>query len=265
MTPASSSAGDSLRPIADVAAREFGFAPEVILRPACIARLEARLDELGINPVEYAQRLRFHPEARAEKGRLFEILANHETYFGREVAQLRALVRAGVRGAAPRALSAGCSTGEEAFTLASLLLEAGAPGASVLGWDASEPCITRAREARFASTGWRTPVATALPGIREAIDGWTIDPALRQMVSFAVRNLISPASAVDGTFDLIVCRNVLLYLGPAAVEQVLTHLAAVLSRDGLLCVGHAESILLRHPALEPRFIDEHLFFGRRAR
>ncbi|MFO7156269.1 MAG: protein-glutamate O-methyltransferase CheR [Pseudomonadota bacterium] len=185
-----------------------------------------------------------------------ELVPNRETSFFRDVEQLNAFVQAlHVRqetftGEPLRVLSAGCSTGEETYSLAMLLLDNlhlfwGRP-IEVCGIDISEKALDRAR------SGLYSPAAITKAGagpddwqnryFRLTRDGYLARPLLRACVSFRRANLVDPDSLAQlGEFDAVVCRNVLIYFDPPVLEQTVGRLMERLRPGGILLLGHPET------------------------
>jgi len=210
-------------------------------------------------PEELARRLAAGGEAaRVAADALAPSLTINETHFFRNLPQLDAL-----RGhVLPRLLSeraerrslsvwsAACSSGEEPYTVAILLdqLLSGRESwaLDILGTDLDRDVLARARAGRYRKWSFRgVPDAvrerwfTAEPGGKE----WQIEPSLATRVRFAQNNLIEnapPRSVSGGKFDLILCRNVLIYFDDETVGRVLERLHQALSPGGWLVVGHAE-------------------------
>ncbi|MFY0579261.1 CheR family methyltransferase [Cystobacter fuscus] len=167
-----------------------------------------------------------------------------------------------------RLWSAGCATGEEVATLLVMLAEVGAdPASTVLGTDMSETAIARARELCFSSEQLqRVP-----PGVR---DRWFVPLGsgrhalvghLKERASFLVHNLMEPSypSTVEGRgFDIIVCRNVLIYFTPESFTQVVASLAERLAPEGLLVLSSAEPLLSAPPSLRTLRYADAFFYGR---
>lgn len=176
-----------------------------------------------------------------------------ETYFFREPAQL-AFIRRTVlpelgarrdrRGV--RVWSAGCASGEEAFSLAILLHEAGlAPDAEVLGTDISRPRIAAARRARYAPWSLRgVPDEVVSRYFRRRDGRYELAPAIRSMASFEYHNLpdgtTAPSLSGGRGADLILCRNVLIYFDRDAVTSAAHRLLATLDDDGWLFLGASD-------------------------
>ncbi|MBL0215854.1 MAG: protein-glutamate O-methyltransferase CheR [Myxococcales bacterium] len=200
----------------------------------------------------YYDRLRNDDAEGAELRELIEALVIHETYFFREMAPLLELVDgtlAGIvqSGRRARVLSAGCSTGEEPLTLAMLLDERELlDGVELVACDVSTKAIARARSGKFGRRALRDDHSRPLASryLTTSYDGATIDPRLHAAVRFEVVNIIDPvALATLGTFDAILCRNVLIYFADDRVLRVVNLLANSLHTSGLLVVGVAESLL----------------------
>lgn len=157
--------------------------------------------------------------------------------------------RARERGAAPlRIWSAGCAHGEEAYTLAMLLAEAGAAG-TVVATDLDPGALTAACAAEYAPAALvELPAELAARYLEPqgpAGGRLRVTEPVRQRVRFALHDLSAGASPpAGGPFDLIACRNVLIYLRPAMQEQVLRMLRSALDPGGLLLLGEAEWVPL---------------------
>ncbi len=200
---------------------------------------------------------------------LLDELTVNETYFMRHTDELadipwRRLLdgarRAGASGV--RVWSAACATGEEAYSLAVLGLEALpeelAP-LTVLGSDLSVAALRHARAGHYGVRSTRS----LEPGVRqrhfEADDaGLSVAPAVRGLVRFLQHNLVAdplPPTG-EGPFELVVCRNVLIYFRPETARSVVARLRGALAPDGLLIVGAADRLALsplhdRRPPVPP--------------
>lgn len=184
-----------------------------------------------------------------------DALLNNETYFFRDLASFRqvesrALTRLAAARAATRRLrvwSAGCSTGQEAYTLAMLFAEAPAQWAGwridIVATDLSRAAIARARYGEYSQLEIQRglPVGLMLRYFTSDGDMWRIDPALARMVRFHVHNLVDRPPG--GPFDLILCRNVLFYLTPDVRRLVYGRLASAIAPDGGLMLGAGETVL----------------------
>ncbi|MDE2506925.1 MAG: methyltransferase domain-containing protein [Planctomycetota bacterium] len=232
--------------VENLLARTIGIDPERIGR-ARIAR--AATDEaarLGaVDLADYAARL---VRARPLLDRLIERVVVHESWFFRDegpFATLRAWAEAHRRDPDRlRILSAPCADGEEPYSIAITLLEAGVDPArfEVVGLELSDPALARARRARFESGSMRglDPAIVARWFDRE-LDAFSLKPAVRAHVRFERGNLIEPDCLRDEPrFDVIFCRNLLIYLHDDARRRAVAQLDRLLKPDGLLFVGHAD-------------------------
>jgi chemotaxis protein methyltransferase CheR len=247
---------DTFSRLVDICASRGGVVIEKSARARIEARLEPRLRALGLTSFEdYVARL----QGRAHDDELLVALAAvtiHETYLYREPKQLDALRREIVPMLSTRGpthvpflvWSAGCSTGEEAWSIAMILDEARSlrrRSYRVVGTDLSAACIEEARAGRYGHRSLRGEVPSTLRarGMR-SIDEATIEMSerLRPHVTFDVENLLQATPAPE-SFDVIVCRNVLIYLTRAAREHVIATFHAALRPGGVLLLGHSESLL----------------------
>lgn len=172
-----------------------------------------------------------------------------ETYFFRHPEQLAALsglLDEAAPGGRPLTIwSAGCASGEEPYGLAMLLLEAGRGGVAdrILATDVSARALEAARAARYG--GWslrRTDAALRSRWFREAGPRLTVAPQVRERVSFSRHNLVLEPPPGAG-FDVVVCRNVLIYFSPATAAQVLARLVEAVRPGGYLLLGPVEEPL----------------------
>jgi chemotaxis protein methyltransferase CheR len=176
-----------------------------------------------------------------------------ETYFFREPEQIAFIRRTvlpefgaghGRRGV--RVWSAGCASGEEAYSLAILLHEAGmAPDAEILGTDISRARITAARRARYAPWSLRgVPDEVVSRYFRRRDGRYELAPAIRSMASFKYQNLAdgtsTPSFSDARGADLILCRNVLIYFDREAVTRAAHRLLSALDDDGWLFLGASD-------------------------
>jgi chemotaxis protein methyltransferase CheR len=223
-------------------------------------RLGARLEALGLASfIEYFHYLSYDLDGPAELEECVERITTHETYFFREQFQLDAfrreiipqLLRQGPampsRRRGPSVWSAGCSTGEEAYTIAMLLAEAApeSPGL-VIGSDISRKVLASAQQGTYGPASFRTTSDAARdrlflpagPGL------WRVPPSIRRMCSFVHLNLMDVGRfATLGRLDVIFCRNVLMYLSAPARHRIVEAFYDALVPGGYLLLGHSESLL----------------------
>jgi chemotaxis protein methyltransferase CheR len=187
---------------------------------------------------------------------LAERLTVGETYFFRNRHDLDAFAaavlpermraREGVRRL--RILSAGCSSGEEPWTLAMLTREVPALAAwdvSILGVDVNPAAIARARAGTYGTWSLRqTDEAARARFFRRDRRGFHVADELRPLVSFEERNLVDqdPRLWVPGAFDVVFCRNVTMYFAPDVTRLIVARIARSLAPGGYLFLGHAETL-----------------------
>ena len=217
-------------------------------------RLVKRLRALGLD--DFGEYLRIvQTDPGAERMAFVNALTTNLTAFFREPHHFELLAQRARLHAADRPLrawSCACSTGEEPWSMAITLSDAGVR-AQVLASDIDTDALARA-EAGVYPAERAEPLAPAqlrkhfLRGTGDN-EGWiSVRPELRATVSFRQVNLQSTRWPPLEPFDAIFCRNVAIYFDRAAQMALLARLGAVLRPGGLLCVGHAESFPAAHPA-----------------
>ncbi|NVJ24603.1 MULTISPECIES: CheR family methyltransferase [Myxococcus] len=173
-----------------------------------------------------------------------------ETYFFRQPEHFRYLSHEGVPAAlrrgslALRGWSAGCATGEEAYSLAAALHASVPHGfpVEVLGTDLHEASLETARRATYGTWSRRESAPRLFPLYLDGVDRQVVIlPVIRRITSFAQSNLLAPLSDRFGRFDFIFCRNVLTYFSVAAREAAIALLARALNPGGLLFLGAVEA------------------------
>ena len=191
-----------------------------------------------------------------------DALLNQESSFFRDAAVLDLVARAlaAMRVDHPerrlRIWSAGCSFGQEPLSLAMLFAEqpalAGAAMPEIIATDVSEAALARARSGRYS----QFEIQRGLP-IRRMVewfdtDGtdWIAKPELVRRIAFRRMNLVAGALP-SGRFDVVLCRNVLLYLTPEDRRQILDRFATILQPGGVLVLGAGETTIGQTEAFQP--------------
>ena len=215
-------------------------------RPVLARRAALRVSASGASSTEeYLSRLR---DDLAEPWRLLERLTIKVSRFFRDPAAFELLRACGVpelrarRGAGElRAWSAGCAHGQEAYGLAMLLAGSGGPW-SVLATDVDRSALTRARAGRYPRAEVEhVPGDLALEHFAPCgADDVRVAPALARGVRFTAHDLAGPAAPPGGPFDLVACRNVLIYFLPSSQAAVLGYLVDRITPGGWLLLGEAE-------------------------
>ncbi len=143
---------------------------------------------------------------------------------------------------------AAASTGQEPYSIAMLLKEnerlLGGRRVEIIGTDLSSEVLARCEEGIYNQFEVQRglPVHYLLRYFKQVGDNWQIAPEIRAMVRFSRLNLLQPFSHL-GTFDIVFCRNVLIYFDTATKSDVLARIAGVTARDGYLLLGGAETVL----------------------
>lgn len=210
--------------------------------------------ELGVSDLEsLAKRLVLQDEKLG--ARITDALLNNETSFFRDMKMFQLLgdgplsTLAKSKPATQKKLSfwsAGCSTGQEAYTLAMILRDQGAEWEGwtfdILATDISASAVARGRAGRYSQFEIQRglPVRIMLSWFEQQKDDWVIDPKIRRSVRYATHNLLLPP---PGHFDVILCRNVLMYFLAESRARIFNHLADALNPGGILMLGAGETVI----------------------
>jgi chemotaxis protein methyltransferase CheR len=217
--------------------------------------LQRRLREKGWGSDTYLRALEYQP-TDTELAALARELTIGETYFFRNNEQFRALAEAvlpeRMRKQATvqtlRLLSAGCSSGEEAYSMAIVARETVVNPSwtiSIRAVDLNPAALERARCARYSPWALRgTSIEMRTKWFRDDGRDVVLDNSLRSMVSFEQANLASDDCDLwqVATYDAIFCRNVLMYFEPQQIRAVVARIAQSLAPGGYLFLGHAETL-----------------------
>ncbi|WP_428374907.1 CheR family methyltransferase [Lichenicoccus sp.] len=209
---------------------------------------------------------------RALQDEVVEALTTNETLFFRDSrpfdhvrdVAIPRLLAGRPAGASLRVWSAAAATGQEAYSLAMLFSEMGpklgACMVQILGTDIARIPLARAREGLYSQFEVQRglPARMLVKYFRKEDEGWRLIKPIRDMVEFREWNLLSDASTL-GRFDIIFCRNVLIYFDPPTKARVLEMLASRLGPGGLLFLGAAESVTGLTSAVRP-VAGEHFVF-----
>ena len=222
-------------------------------------RLARRLSTLSLNNFrEYYHFMKYDRNKDQELMDIMDVLTTNETYFFRESFQLAAftdeiipeLIRVkSARGKrALRIWSAGCSTGEEPYTIAMLLRDMPA----LLGWkieiigtDISQRVLQHARRGVYTKSSFRATEESYIKRFFYEYDsGLKVTDDIREMVTISHLNLFDKTRMILlGKMDLIFCRNVIIYFDLAAKKRVVEELHRSLNDGGFLLLGHSESLM----------------------
>lgn len=235
--------------------------------------LQLRLQQLNLrSSQEFAERLKDPSVLRDELGAAAQTLTIGETYFYRYPEQFHAMSEVALPACWQerpllQILSAGCSTGEEAYTLALLALQhpMAQKGfrAEVLGVDVNPDVLAKARQGRYNAWSFRQDARlTQSPHVSSDGKGYSVSAEVRSGVRFSQANLNSRTDPLwkSMSFDIIFCRNVLIYFDATDIADVLQRLRALLRPGGYLFLGHAESMRGASPEMALHHTHECFYY-----
>ncbi len=216
-------------------------------------RLRPRVESLRL-PGFWEYYLHLRADANGERQRLAELITNNESFFFRETRQLDSFLAEAVPELKPahgaiRVLCAGCSSGEEPYTLGILAREQGGGGGrslSVDAFDVDQRCIAAARRAEYGPGSLRLLSPEQVERYFEPLGGdrWSLREPCRAGVRFDWGNIVDLATFAAGVlYDAVFCRNVLIYFSPQGMLRAVRHFAEVLRPGGLLFLGATESVI----------------------
>jgi chemotaxis protein methyltransferase CheR len=185
-----------------------------------------------------------------------EAMTTNESFFFRDDKPFRhfraqalpKLVTARAPGSTLRVWSAAASSGQEAYSLAMIVAESrallGDRRVEILGTDIAREQLARARDGLYTQFEVQRglPVQMLMKYFRKDADGWRLNEAIRAMAQFREFNLLADLRTL-GTFDVVFCRNVLIYFDPPTKARVLGAIARQMAPDGLLYLGGAETVM----------------------
>jgi chemotaxis protein methyltransferase CheR len=222
-------------------------------------RLSHRLVDLTLlSFYDYYHYLKYNRHKEQELIDIMDVLTTNETYFFRESFQLKAFAeeivpelikRKAARGnRSLRIWSAGCSTGEEPYTIAMLLStipELVGWNIDIIGTDISQKVLHQARRAVYGKASFRATEEHDLHRFfQQQDDGYKVKDSIRELVTISHLNLFDTHRlTMLGTVDLIFCRNVIIYFDQAAKKRVIESFHSALYDGGFLLLGHSESLM----------------------
>jgi chemotaxis protein methyltransferase CheR len=244
-------------------------------------RLNRRLQQHQLkNFEEYYHYLRYDRRRADELAVLVDNLTTNETYFFREPAQLKAftdeiLPELREKNSGRRSLriwSAGCSTGEEPYTIAILLLESGDWWrdwqVEILGSDINQRVLHTARKGVYKKGSHRATPPEMLRRyfLEEGKADYRIIDRVRELVSFSYVNLLDPfKTSLIRDMDVIFCRNVIIYFDREAKKKVIASFYDKLREGGYLLLGHSESLINISNAFALRPLKNDMVYQRPVR
>ncbi len=224
---------------------------------------------------EYYHLLRYNRVRDQELSDIMDILTTNETYFFREAFQLKAFTDeimpeliAGKEKKGERTLriwSAGCSSGEEPYTIAMLLLELGCCRGwrvEIIGTDISHRVLQLARRGVYGKSSFRvTDEAYIRKYFREEDGNLKVVDAVKELVTVSHLNLFDQNRlALLGRMDVIFCRNVIIYFDQPAKNKVVETFYRMLRESGFLLLGHSESLMNISTAFTLRHLKNDMVY-----
>jgi chemotaxis protein methyltransferase CheR len=227
----------------------YGVADKPLLEP----KIAGRVLELGFDSaLDYYYYLRYDDSTGAELNALADTLVVNETFFFREHDQIHAvlssfalpIIESGLR---PRIWCAACSTGEEPLTVAMWFADRGLlENVELVASDISDVALGVARAGRYRPRSLRQVPREIDPArwLETERGSLIAHPKLRAAIQWHKLNLIDQdAVRAMGEFDVILCRNILIYFRDDTVRRVVSQLAGRLKANGVLLVGVSESLM----------------------
>jgi chemotaxis protein methyltransferase CheR len=250
---------EEFRLLRDFIHERFGIFFDEGQKDSLRSRLAGRLSALGLLSFEdYYRYLRFGPLRAEEEARMISHLTNNETYFFRELGQLQVFAdtvlksvkerKARLADRTVRIASVGCSTGEEALTLAMIIYDSGqffwGWDVRIFGVDVDPEALEKARRGIYHQNSFRA-MTEAVRDRHFVKTGGGQQPkdVLRRLVTLRQGNLLEATSYEGLTpLDVIFCRNVLIYFSDATILRAVRLFRDLLAPGGYLFLGHAESL-----------------------
>lgn len=239
-------------------------------------RLGKRLAEHNMTSFrEYYHFLKYDKGREQELSDIMDVLTTNETYFFREAFQLKAFteeilpeIKAAKEKKGERQLriwSAGCSTGEEPYTIAMLLLGMGCFNnwkLEIFGTDISHRVLQHARKAMYGKSSFRTTEEGHIKRYFSEQDGcFRISDDVKRLVTISHLNLFDENRIVLlGKMDVIFCRNVIIYFDQVAKKKVVDTFYRTLREGGYLLLGHSESLLNTSTAFALRHLKNDMVY-----
>ncbi|MGE5397952.1 MAG: CheR family methyltransferase [Chitinophagales bacterium] len=241
-------------------------------------RLMKRMEARGIDDVDsYVKYLKLYDRDNKEFQELINLLTVNETYFFREFSQLEAFAEGCLEETVERklakgekfikAFSAGCSTGEEPYTLAIILKEMLEDynnwNVLVKGGDIDLNVLAHARRGIYDSRSVKDvpPVYLKKYFKRLSSEEYEISEEIKDMVTFEHVNLMDRRSLrYEDNYDFVFCRNVLIYFDDISRKQVVEKFYTMLNKGGYIFLGHAESLSRISTAFKIRKMNGHILY-----
>jgi chemotaxis protein methyltransferase CheR len=262
------------RALRDLIRERFGIYYDDSKQFLLQSRLQTRLLKCSVSDFGgYERYLTSSPARETEWGELASVLSNNETYFFRERAQIDVLVTQvldeTLRSGGPlRVWSAACSTGEEPFTIAMMLMQTHriSPGNVVIhATDLSPRALEKAATGYYRELSFRaTPPEMIQRYFRPFEGGFFVNDDVKRSVQFSRLNLLDERGiAAMGIHDAVFCRNALIYFDKPTQKRVVDAFAKALRPGGYLFLGHAESIMRLTDLYDPVVTSAAVYYRRK--
>jgi len=233
----------------------------------CLHRIESFKD--------YYHLLKYGRKRDQELSDIMDVLTTNETYFFREAFQLKAFtdeivpdIKASKEEKGERVLriwSAGCSSGEEPYTIAMLLLDMGGFDGwriEIIGTDISHRVLQMARKGAYSASSFRVTDDSCVRKYFHEQDGrYRIADRVRELVTFSHLNLFDENRiTLLGKMDVIFCRNVIIYFDQSAKKRTVDAFSRSLRDGGYLLLGHSESLMNISTAFALRHLKNDMVY-----
>ena len=258
-TQAHSMSDDEFRLLRDCIYAHCGIYFDIESKYILEKRLSHRLLDLNFPSFyDYYHYLKYNRHKEQELMDIMDVLTTNETYFFRESCQLKAFSdeiipelitsKTAQGNRSLRIWSAGCSTGEEPYTIAMILStipQLDGWNIEIIGTDISQKVLQQARRAVYGKSSFR---ATEESDLRRFFvqqdDGYKVNSAIRELVTFSHLNLFdNDRLSMFGKVDIVFCRNVIIYFDMSAKKRVIESFHSALYDGGFLLLGHSESLM----------------------
>jgi chemotaxis protein methyltransferase CheR len=260
--------------LADLIQERFGLTFAGSRAELLGGRVRQRIAALNLHSfLDYYHYLRSHPDREQELGCIAAQLTNNESYFFREphhfdivVQHIVPALHDELKHRSFRVLSAGCSSGEEPYSLAIALHDASLALRGICSeidaCDLNRDRLDRARAAIYDEGSVRACDADARRRYFEARDGrFCLRERYRRGVRFFEANVAAPASSIgQPPYDVVLCRNLLIYFDDAGFDRTVQLLARLLAPGGYLMLGHSESLIGRSREFAPVWLEGAMIY-----
>ena len=250
---------EEFRLIKEFVAEKFGLMVDESKENLLKREIGHRLTKLRLSTFsDYYGYLKYSSENFSECSTFISMITNNETIFFREEPQLRAFAdeilpvlkkkKISENTKSVRILSAGCSSGEEVYTLAILLLESGCFlwdwEIEIVGVDIDSKVLEKAEKGVYSGRAIHAAPSHILDRyFKKGTDGHAVRDIIRKITAFKQGNLLElENSFLKNSIDIIFCRNVFIYFGDDTIKRVVDTFAKILTKSGFLFLGHSESL-----------------------